>query len=374
MTAQPSIVWILGAGFSKGLGGPLITDLLAHRELTMLKSIFPEEAHGDAATEIFKARLFFNYGKEHHFWDHAEQFLDVVESADAENGQERSQAHALLSWMLKDRVRYPLTETKKGGASLFGGPPAPQVPGPSYDFDSIGKLASACRRALAVDCSLFLKAAQVETERWVPYRHWASELDGSHTVITFNYDQVPELLAQSANLTVVDPNHSVQEMSKARELNVAPVIKLHGSVTWRLEGKNIEVMPLGDKRVGDPSVDVAIGVPGPKKRDLYQRTLSEFRQAAIEVIQSAQRINLIGFRFPPTDADARRDILEAIAKNRHGNALKIETVLGPNVNGDDSTRLRRLIETVTRGRPHNVSVDQVPLFAEDYLLRVGPTS
>ena len=67
-------------------------------------------------------------------------------------------------------------------------------------------LARAARRALAVDCSVFLRSAQLNTERWQPYKDWANRLHANDTVITFNYDHVPELLAsETKNLHVVGP-------------------------------------------------------------------------------------------------------------------------------------------------------------------------
>ena len=52
--------------------------------------------YGEAATDLFKARLFFKYGLERRFWDHAEQFLDLVEAAAAEREAVPSHARSLL--------------------------------------------------------------------------------------------------------------------------------------------------------------------------------------------------------------------------------------------------------------------------------------
>src|SRR5213075_1650027 len=148
-------VWILGAGFSKALGGPLIGDLLAMREKAVLDSLFPTKDFPGVADEQFKARLFCKYGLDRRYWDHAEQFLDLVESAAAENGATHSHGRTLLQSMLKDTVRYPETIPQKGGASVFpGSTPMREVPGPSHNFANVHDLAAACRRALAVDCSI----------------------------------------------------------------------------------------------------------------------------------------------------------------------------------------------------------------------------
>jgi hypothetical protein len=365
---KPDTVWILGAGFSKGLGGPLIQDLLAHRELSVLESYFPTQSYGDAANDLFKARLFFNHGVERRYWDHAEQFLDVVESAAAEKGSDPSHARALLQSMLKDTVRYPPKQTIEQGAGLNRY--SVERPGPAHEFASIDDLAAACRRALAVDCSLFLRSAQLDSERWSPYRHWARSLNGRDTVVTFNYDHVPELLAlDGGKLQVVDPRNAVDDIEDARDSKVAPVIKVHGSVTWRRCSAGVELMNGRDTGIGDPRTDVVIGVPGPAKRKLYRETLKPLRHAAIAALRTAKKVIFLGYRFPPTDADARLDILKALVANEARTAVRIETVLGPRTNSDDSVRLRQLLHVALGTN----LIEHVPLYAEDYLLRIAPT-
>src|SRR5262249_22181997 len=99
-------------------------------------------------------------------------------------------------------------------------------------------------------------------------------------------------------------------------------------------------------------------------------TLNGLWSEALATIKIARRIVFVGYRFPPTDADAKRDILGTIAGHENSGALRIETVLGPRVESDDSVRLRKLLD-FTR-RLTRDQIDQIPLFAEDYLLRITP--
>ncbi len=42
VTEKPSVVWILGSGFSKSLGGPLLVDLLSHRGKAIVQTRFKQ--------------------------------------------------------------------------------------------------------------------------------------------------------------------------------------------------------------------------------------------------------------------------------------------------------------------------------------------
>ena len=148
----PRIVWILGAGFSRGLGGPLIKHLLAPREEKVLRSLFPLPAHAIPIADILKAQAFYSWGKERGNWDDAEQFLDLVESAAAEPPPALSHANQLLTAMLAGTVPAPDPNPPSNAVSYT------RVPA-YYDFATLANLAQAARRALAVDCSLFLRSA-----------------------------------------------------------------------------------------------------------------------------------------------------------------------------------------------------------------------
>lgn len=370
-------VWVLGAGFSKGLGGPLIQDLLSHRELPVLQTLSPGKTHTGVAEEQLKARLFSRYGQERRYWDHAEQFLDLVETAEAEEDFEEhladkkdkagatfSHGHLLLRTMLKNTVRYPETETIEQGAreKYFK-----QVPGPAHNFGSIRELAVATRRALAADCSLFLRSAGLGTERWSPYVDWAQQLGPRDTVVTFNYDHAPELLAtvDGSKLRIIEPAKELGPLieSVRRHEGKAPVLKVHGSVTWRRNGNAIEPLKLGDPAIGDPRTDVVIGVPGPGKRFLIRETLRSLWSAMLTALAEARHVIFVGYRFPPTDADSRRDLLATLgATAKRGVALRVQTVLGPRTDSDESIRLAQLLGHAGVGNVH-----PVPLYAEDFL-------
>jgi len=142
-------VWILGAGFSRSLGGPLIEDLLAHRERAVLEGFFSKDPGTRVARlalveDNFHARGFFQYGRKQGYWENAEQFLDIVETAAAGNNS-TSHPSALLASMLKGAAVFPareLVQTLDMGAASSRWE---DVQGPVHSFNSLDALTLACR-------------------------------------------------------------------------------------------------------------------------------------------------------------------------------------------------------------------------------------
>ena len=89
--------------------------------------------------------------------------------------------------------------------------------------------------------------------------------------------------------------------------------------------------------------------PGPTKR-ISTKELKAIWDGALGHLKEADAIVFVGYRFPPTDAEAREKLLSAIENNqapsRDGTRhLSIEIVLGPAVS-DDVVRLRQLVRAV----------------------------
>jgi hypothetical protein len=96
-------------------------------------------------------------------------------------------------------------------------------------------------------------------------------------------------------------------------------------------------------------------------------------------LREADAIVFVGYRFPPTDAEARKKLLSAIEGNNKGaprHHLKVHIVLGPKLS-DDVERLHGLIEAVllrakrTQGSPvgrggRTFEIHAHRMFAEDF--------
>src|SRR5205823_2681786 len=89
--------------------------------------------------------------------------------------------------------------------------------------------------------------------------------------------------------------------------------------------------------------ELSIAAPGPSKQSLSAGAFQPYWEQAMEALRTASAIVFVGYRFPPTDAEARERLLGAIRENTQ-EYLAVHTVLGPSTNSDDSRRLSGLVE------------------------------
>ncbi|HEY8206746.1 MAG TPA: hypothetical protein VIG99_04645, partial [Myxococcaceae bacterium] len=213
---EPKVVWILGAGFSRSLGGPLLDDLLQPDCLRRLRATFPDPGFPllqgilpELVVWLFHYGRRFSAGRRSELrwetpgetlWRDAEEFLDFVDLAAA--SPKGAAATTLKAIMHQSHGRLP--------------------PEPS-------ELRGMARRLIAAECTAFLRSANLETERWGPYRRWVTEVVGpSDSIVTFNYDVALEhLCGVSKSMTILLPGTSKGSRDGAS------VLKLHGSVNWR---------------------------------------------------------------------------------------------------------------------------------------------
>jgi hypothetical protein len=350
-------VWVLGAGFSRSLGGPLLPDLFRQENRADLAARYPTLKCGDLADACWRAQILFNWGRMvERQWLDAEQFIDFVDCA-----TERSPQAALLSRMTREAFLLDSSGNRiQSGADL--------------QFPDLCSIKSGVIRALAAECSWFASGPILGTERWSPYRSWLASLDGHlHTVVSFNYDQVIERIADESGASVLLPHEADQRGARPR------VLKLHGSVTWRREGTGVS---REDPQVtlGLEGIHFAIGTPGQTKREMKDALFEPLWRQAEFAIKHAEAIIFLGYRFPETDGDARRRILTAIRSNDRQH-LRVHVVLGPDINSPDAIRMRRLLEICTRGRARlagprgheifpshsSIEINPEPLLAQDFL-------
>ncbi len=357
------IVWILGAGFSKPLGGPLLDKLLspeAERDLAVRYNNAPLwGAYPDAA------RLLYQYGRAgegasvrtprgevvegEDLWEDAEQYLDYLDTAAESAGPGRDRLVQILGRL-----------------------------NPDLQYKDMQGIAAAGRRLLAAECCAFLEGAEPATERWSPYRKWLQNVVGKDdTLITFNYDLVVEKVADR----IERPLQYDAGVSSA-----LPLLKLHGSVNWTLQwdadGKSCKVKTdYLNRRAALDCADreLAIAAPGPSKRTLSGGAFSRYWQQALDALKMASAIVFVGYRFPPADAEARERLLDAIRDNGE-KYLAIHIVLGPNTGEPDPRRLFALLEHAMAWKRRMVppgadprqlkfrtyNIEPQPLWAQDF--------
>jgi hypothetical protein len=253
--------------------------------------------------------------------------------------------------------------------------------------ERFAKVHLAALQLMAAECCAFLEDANLEYERWRPYKRWARHLTPSDVVLTFNYDRVPDLLESEAPLLQVPDPCSLEYDDRTQRCSLrnpdrAAVLKLHGCVSWLNRGA-LHAPEITRGETPNPRAALsctldrlAIATPGPAKQasvdekrgeGLRAKGLSRLWRCAEDAISRADAVAMIGYQMPPTDAFTRdwlvdrlrRRCVELGAQNKH---LRIQSVLGPRVHDAPSERLAGLFQ-----RLPFVHFENVPLYAEDFL-------
>jgi hypothetical protein len=333
-------VWLLGAGFSKSLGGPLLVDLFQPRSWKSDQERFPGEIYPKLADEVFHSRACFNAGKRDGLWADAEEFLVFVDSA-YRNGIDD----------LKRRLLQELgTRMSWGYDNLL---PGWQWDKDKFKFEIFKDFGRIVRRGVAAECSAFLSDLDPKDERWFPYEQWAKSLHRDwDTVICFNYDRVLETLEERthAGLMSLLPSRGTTGLMDSGLLHGVPVLKLHGSVDWK-RGNDGEINLVDSGELLKSEIETPfIAAPGRSKQD----AVAEFGplwELAKRKLGQADALVVIGYGFPASDAKARTEIQAAFRDGNSAQKIKrVDFVLGPNTERPDSRRVHALMQTVNRGR------------------------
>jgi hypothetical protein len=334
-------VWVLGAGFSRSLGGPLLDDFFSPGLQPTIDIAAQQLKVRDAEAlvtlqSIYSGNQLLKRGEKPPFrpWSDPEQFISLLE--DAENSPNSNAARLLAQC---------------GVAA-----------------DTHGRYARAARAyiTLATDHFVPREFADISgRESWQPYVRWASRVrQAGDVVVTFNYDRVVEL-ASRQEIESLPPNFDHRSAEKPW------LLKLHGSVDWYITpaGNIAPAHPDRGIDVLNAGSDPAIGVPGHAKYERARKDFSSLWTQACAELKLARRVVFIGFRFPQGDGSARDKLLGAIAQNTHP-AFETHIVLGPDVRDPQVLRVHKLIEWPLRGRTLaglQGSVYAQPLYAEDFI-------
>ena len=349
-------VWILGSGFSKPLGGPLLPQLLSHAAFQDAHARYPHVFQGVLWEATVAVWYLYHYGTRFEqgtppmivtskegesLWAHAEEFLGQLDAAVIDdNGAIAKQIARIVQ-----------------GRS----------PGGSRNV-SPSDLRAAARRIVGIQCTSFAQDGDLSSERWRPFKDWVASLSNSDTIITFNYDPVLEKLNEDRKLNVVIPAQYLKPSEPDTKLT--DVFKLHGSVNWKqgADKKIVAVDQLDFVATCAPN-ELAIATPGASKHtDVTSLFMSLWALAEYALVH-AHEVIFIGYKFPPSDAYSRERLLRALWRNTEPD-LRTSIVLGPNVHHEDVVRLEKMLDwTIESSATARLKVapDTIPLFAEDYL-------
>lgn len=344
MIEAKKVVWVLGAGFSRPLGGPLLRDFFRPEIWAKLRAYYDPTTYPllygadcRVAHALYNYGIAFRNGKVpadrwidanlrnsdgEHLWEDAEEFIAFLETAALKPDSGEAKRIADLVQRIANNQNPEKPDTQS--------------------------LAGAAKRLVAAECSTFLVGADLKSETWLPYVDWARRLCRrtgeplyESTIITFNYDLIPELLEEKIRtITVEDPS------KETAPYNVAAVIKLHGSVNWsradQPDGRTVTfAIEKADYAMTCDAKNLALAVPGPSKLEITGR-LNEFWDRAVRALMKADAIVFVGYRFPATDAISRKRLLDAIRDNQQP-YLAVHAVLGPNTGEPDTIRLQELL-------------------------------
>lgn len=352
-------VWVLGSGFSKSLGAPLLYELFGDKAEQETKEAFPVLGPRDFAYYLFRKHRGV-------LWEHAEDYLDFIDTA-----------------LLPDSPRRRILNRHLEAAGNQLLPPDDLPP-------SIEELRKEAILTVAAECSTFTEIGDVRSEAWAPYVDWACKLGDSDSIVTFNYDLVLETVGTDPDVraigveTVAFPKNSDGHLHRQHGASVCEIFKLHGSADWAINDGGVHKrLSSLEEIVGEGDFGLLIATPGATKQRLVSKLLSVLWTRAEDALAEAEVIVFIGYRFPPSDSEARTRLLRAIEKNKSP-LLTIHTVLGADLHHKDVVRLKGLLTHALKaaGRidadsvaamspigklPLAYRVVTQPLFAEDFL-------
>ena len=322
--------WILGAGFSVRLGGPLLNDLLSVSSLARLRRRHPNtwlnEPECDSCVSVL-AR-----GLERKLWKNAEEYIAALGSYDPLHQQD-------VGEMCKD---------DDGDWRSWGGDPS---------ADATSSLYCHSIALIAAQCMDFVQRASDDLEAWLPYDRWVRALPPEDVLISFNYDEVVEEAFRRNGKFVNAPNPRTRD-GLPPCLEDQLLLKLHGGVNVR---DTILDPPEEDAIVNLVRNPARIAVPGNSKCDAHSTAYSELWELASEALREAEEVAIVGYSCPPSDEIAKAMLLDTLGDNMH---RPVDIVVG----AEGSPAAQRLISML---RHVGARARDTGLLAEDYLSAHG---
>jgi len=345
--AEGNAVWLLGSGFSAPLGGPLLSDLFRQETKEEILAYFSEEHYPDLAESLPWVQRTFHLGMAKGLWKNAEQYLAFVDDA-YNNGA--GAKHRRIDKLIHDAHREAGNDAANSGRfDAFQKYRAKVI----ANFDRIVK------RGLASEVSRFLIQSSSAAELWLPYRNWIQSLrPGRDTVVSFNYDRVIEIAAQA--MTVDSSKLWFGVPGKEAPKDKVPVLRLHGSVEWRVstdpQNPKRRVVDTGGGAdlLRSPTEEIAIAAPGGTKSAFVSDHFQSLWTLSEDALTSASTLFVVGYSFPDTDPTAQHRLLGAFAAGASIGHRAAHIVMGSEVTAA-SRRMLSLIKSTARNRLVRVS-------------------
>jgi len=375
---EAQTVWILGAGFSRALGGPLLSDLFRLEPWRHLTQEFPESDFPGLATELWASKVIFNYGKDRQYWDNAEKFLATAENAFVtglpEEEGDLNRRRAVFIARASDALQQLQHHVEVGLPSDKTWEERWRALCATFRERAHLRI----RRALAAECMRFCAAPY--TEVWEPYRAWAKSLRGGRDhLLTFNYDCAVEI---SFKLCVRDGEspkpvldvpldhraHGVL-LSDDDKSELVRLLKIHGSADWELLNETQVGSRVGRRDSGalghiavlkDENARLAIGAPGAAKARFVTQSGSAILESAGRAIRGARHLVILGYSLPGSDELVKKLLLGNLGQGDADNTVHVHVVLGPELESAPIRRFRALLASTGAASRRKVYVNGSP--------------
>jgi hypothetical protein len=323
-----SHVYILGAGFSVPLGGPLFTQLLSPELFRFRQKLDLEEPWGALIEKICTCKNLEALGFLGLLASDVETLLERIDSL----SRNLHPSNELLVQTVMDNNGFRWKDINLSGKEF------------------LSQLSERLRRVLACECEGFLDELDQGSDRWTPFDRWINDLNSIDSIVSFNYDTTIERLLKR---------------NKKQFLNF---FKLHGSVdTYLVNGAFVKK----ENAFLDGSLPLSICTPGLMKSNVAEEP-GDFRTCwtiAKQSIAKCSVLSIVGYSMPFSDNKARMMILDAIADNKE--LRKVNLVLGPASQTTAAGRIETMVRAAFRSsmtpRSGERVVNDLKLYAQDYL-------
>jgi hypothetical protein len=314
-------VFILGAGFSRDAGAPLIHDFLDRareffddpdsdldaKERDQFDRVFKFKREVAKAREKFQIDL-----------DNIEQLFGLVEMSQR-LGSEPSETRDATVYLIAKTLELALRKKQRPQVR------SSLVPAYAAHADSFTKLVGRDPSGGDVFVTdIYTHFALVLSGKYDDPKRTASR---SNTVITFNYD----LLVDDALIRIgARPGYELADAifdEPNQSKTIVPLLKLHGSTNWAICECN-QIHVLGEKATGNPEMFRSMRCrkcqkPGPRlllvppswDKSEYSRIMQPVWKKAVDALKTATRICVIGYSMPEADAFFKFLLALGLAEN-----------------------------------------------------------
>src|SRR5271163_4359306 len=353
-------VYILGAGFSKDAGAPLIHDFL-NRALEFYAD--PNSALDLQERELFE--LVFKFKREvanarEKFridLDNIEQLFGLVEMSQR-LGSASPETRDATVYLIAKTLQLALTNTSQRPPVRVG-----LASGYATQASFINYVRRGSSGGDVFDTDVYTHFALLLTGRYDDQRRLASR---SNTVITFNYDLIVDDALARVGAT---PGYELSDavFDEANQSGPAvPLLKLHGSTNWAICECN-QIRVLDQKVTASPGMFKSMRcskcqraglrlllVPPSWDKSEYSQVMRPVWKKAVEALKTATRICVIGYSMPETDAFFKFLLALGLAENDRLYKLIVVDRLVSGISAQPQntieTRWKEMLEGVFAGR------------------------